>query len=194
MQTIKEAPNYRITKEGAVESIKSGKEVTAVKGAVRLTVEGKRKSFKIEDLKNQYFPSSEEVEKSIKKMKDKVVEKIADRTMAEKLQDANSRVGKVISIDKSKKAAVKKAAVKKEVSKKVYPFKIKKLEAIENAKKDFSIEDKVSFIDYKTKKRVKGTLVSHTVFGDKYPGARVSFSENNKKKSKVVSYLNLKKQ
>ena len=71
--TIKEAPNYRITKKGTVESIKSGKAVAVTKRAVRLTIDGSRKTFKVDELVKQYFPEKEKPATKKLKVKGKTI-------------------------------------------------------------------------------------------------------------------------
>lgn len=48
--SIKEAPGYSITHEGTVLNEKTVRMITVKDGKVRLTVGGKRKSFKVEDI------------------------------------------------------------------------------------------------------------------------------------------------
>lgn len=53
---INEAPNYLIAADGMVLNAKTERPVTESAGSVRLNVDGKRKTFKVVKLVDQYFP------------------------------------------------------------------------------------------------------------------------------------------
>lgn len=77
---IEEAPNYVITEDGVVLNATTRGAVAVTNGSVRLIVFGMRKSFKVAELKEQYFPITEEeivpvVEKEQPIEEKKVVEK-----------------------------------------------------------------------------------------------------------------------
>ncbi|AGO49374.1 hypothetical protein Phi3:1_gp55 [Cellulophaga phage phi3:1] len=108
-------------------------------------------------------------------------------------------VAKKAPVAKKAVVAKKEAPVAKEAKKKApvatgeYPYKVKKMKEIEEAKKNFEKGDKITFIDYKTKKETEGLIVSHSKFSDGYPGASISTVVDGKKKNKLISYLNIKK-
>jgi len=107
-KTIKEAPNYVINQDGVVFNNATKGVVGESKGSVRLIVFGMRKSFKVSELKEQYFP--EGWESAV--VEEKIVETPAAETPAveEKPKDKSKK-------DKSKEEKSKKEEPKKDKSK-----------------------------------------------------------------------------
>lgn len=103
-KTIKEAPNYVINEDGVVFNAATRGAVGETKGAVRLIVFGMRKSFKVSDLKEQYFP------KGWKKL-------AAEETAIAETQAAKTPAVEEKPKDKSKEEKSKKEEPKKDKSK-----------------------------------------------------------------------------
>lgn len=183
MKTIEQAINYHFNNENEIVNTKTKKVIKQVNGYVRLQVLGKRKTFKVDELT---YTTDDNVNYKTKHHAKVIETKAKVKEAKKKVKESSKKISKTIK-------KVKDKVVKESSSKKEYPYNIKKLEAINKAKKDFNVEDEVTFIDYKTKKKTKAILVSHTKFGDGYPGARVKFTKDKKKMSKIVSYTNLKK-
>lgn len=167
---IKEAPGYSITENGDIVNDKIGATITQKDNRVRLNVDKKRKTFIVPDLVEMY-----PFKKAAKKTK----------------ETPKQSFGTTEVPAKTEKAVDKKIAAKEEEEDEFakYPYKIKKRKEIEKARKGFSVGDKVTFKDYQTKRKTKGTIISHTKFSDGYPAARVKSSKG----TKLVSYLNLNK-
>ena len=59
-KTIVDAPNYKINENGVIINKITELPITESLGVVRLTVDGKRKSFKVATLMENYFPLKKE--------------------------------------------------------------------------------------------------------------------------------------
>jgi sugar-specific transcriptional regulator TrmB len=178
---IKQAPGYSITNDGWVLNDKTKKRLNPSKGSVRLMIDGKRKSFKVSDL-------LKDVEIKDKK---KSILITSNEAKKDNLKEAKKDIAKAVKSAAAKIAVIKSKKAVQDPS--IYPYKIKDIDKINEKIKSLSVGDKVTFIDYKTKKKMTGKLVSHSKFSDNYPGARISVGEGKEKKSKILSYLNITK-
>jgi hypothetical protein len=229
MKAITEAPGYSINEKNEIINDNTKKVVTESKGSVRLLVDGKRKSFKVQTLEDNYGTKStakvgykkpgssaaikagEAKEETIvetiarvgrekaptviaKKKAKVVVNKKAKTTVAPKAKVVVNKKAKTTVAPKAKDATKdkKKESPAELIKKGIYPYKIKDLDKIKAAIAELEVGNKVSFVDYKTNRKTTGTIVSHSSFSDHYPAARVSVGKGKDKKSKLISYLNLK--
>lgn len=196
MKAIKNAPGYSINENNEIVNDKTGKTITENNGNVRLMIDGKRKSFKVSTLieengKAPVAPAEYKKPGSAAAPK-KTEDKAADTTPKKKV------VIKKKATVKPKAKAEKKKKEKTEspaelIKKGIYPYKIKDLDKIKEMIDSLEIGDKVQFTDYQSKRKVTGTVVSHTKFSDHYPGVRVVTGKGKDKKSRILSYLNIKK-
>lgn len=125
---IEEAPNYLINEDGLVLNATTKGAVAETKGSVRLIVFGMRKSFKVADLKAQYFPVGGEVAKeeipAVEEIKpeEKLVKKPKAKTKTK--SDVKKDVKKVDNGGKKDKAFYDK--VRKDFDKNPEKFDIMK--------------------------------------------------------------------
>jgi hypothetical protein len=111
MKTLKlaEAPNYDMSEDGTITNRLTKLPVTANKGTVRLTVNGERKAFKVDVLKERYFQTAKP--KATADDKPKAADKTADKPKA---TATDKSADKPKAADKGKnKAADKPKEVKK---------------------------------------------------------------------------------
>lgn len=117
MKTIKlaEAPNYDISEDGTITNRLTKLPVTASKGTARLTVNGERKAFKVDVLKERYFPTAKAKTTDAAKPKTEDKPKAADKTADKPKADEK---GKDKSADKGKEKKADKTADKPKEKKK----------------------------------------------------------------------------
>lgn len=210
MIPIKTAPGYSVDLEKKeIVNDKTGKTLSVRNNSVRMIVDGVRKAYRLGDLLAEAVKSVDEakakkekespakknpkaVGSTNKSVSQKLTERIAKRSQEEEKETPKKSQSKAKHHGKRIQKKAEKNKTKKSKSKAVYPYKIQRLDEINVEKTKFEKGHLVSFVDYKTKKTVKGVFVSHSNFGDGYPAGRISFTVDKKKKSKLISYLNLK--
>lgn len=187
MKAIKEAPGYSVNDKNEIVNDKSGKVISESNGKVRLMVDGKRKSFKADELTEKY---------GVKKETPKGYKKPGSAAAPKKSEATEQNPKKKVVIKKKKKDDKKeeeKLSPAELIKRGIYPYKIKDLDKIKAMIESLEIGDKVQFTDYTTKRKTTGTVCSHTKFSDHYPGVRVSTGKGKDKKYRILSYLNVKK-
>ena len=193
MKAIKNAPGYSINEKNEIINDKTKKSIKPNNGKVRLMVDGKRKSFKVSELLG-----TEEKAKGWRKPDSPAAPKKEEVTEPKKKTTVVKKKTTVVK----KKSKAKDNTVAKDLEKRSpaelikmgrYPYKIKDLDKIKAVMETLEKGDKVKFVDYQTKRKITGTVVSHTKFSDNYPGVRVSTGKGKDKKTRILSYLNVTK-
>jgi len=100
-KTIVDAPNYKINENGVVINKITELPITESLGVVRLTVDGKRKSFKVATLMENYFPLKKETTKE-----EKVTEE--PKQKEPKVKTAEEKPAKTPKVKKEKPAKLPK--------------------------------------------------------------------------------------
>jgi len=105
---IVEAPNYIIGDDGVILNSKTSAPITEVAGSVRLTVDGKRKTFKVSDLMSRYYPINQ-----VTLTKEEIQEEQGEVVPTKEVLEEVEKTGKLPETKKDKKPKQVKEKAKK---------------------------------------------------------------------------------
>lgn len=156
---LHEASNYFIKEDGTITNSITELTITPKDGSVRLTVDGKRKSFKVNDLLKSNFP---------------LLSKTTTKEVppAPKAQEPKSRK----ESDQPKKFEDKKAD----------SLESKSLEKFRVPKKKFKEGQVLKMMPYRGDKLIDCIYIKHSTFPDGYPGVLVKIETISKKDDKEI--------